>query len=118
MLIVLGQLHPNHMIFSKDHTRDMAKKKPSFEETQMVPNIGGFFDNLKLPLRKKKGRALGLVPKKVVHAARLQHMEKRLASVQERFDKAKEEEVYSSADELSSSDSYGDEGDEPAANGD
>ena len=45
MLLVLSQLDPNHRIFSKGHTKALAKKKRIVDEIQ-VPNPNGFFDGL------------------------------------------------------------------------
>lgn len=105
LLVMLSQLVPEHRIFTKDYTRDEAKNKPRVEEDQQVSNPDGFFDNLKLPYRKKKGRVLNLVPKKVQHEARLGRMGERLGQLQAKFEKAKAEDLASSEDSEDSSDS-------------
>ena len=86
-MLVLSQLDPNHSIFTKSHTKALAKKKRIVDEIK-VPNPMGFFDGLQIPYRKNKGRQISFKDKNEAKKIRMRRLKDKIQSLNDDMLKA------------------------------
>ena len=106
MLLVLAQMDPDHFVFSKAHTRAVAR--PHQHQKTYIVNPNGFFDGLQLGNKQRKGRLVNLMGPAGVQREKVARMQEKAAKLQSRLQEAQEAlndaEMSSSIDEAGSDD--------------